>query len=201
MGLRECNDWVKMKVTVDQYVSELRQTVIVASLNFDVWWVFKSRDTRPLYADAMNRYLQFFTTSIHAHFVALLMALYRLYETRRDTFNIPSLLKIIRDPNVFPASVFEEVDKIYARARPLWVKVSVLRNEAFGHRILDLSVEDVFGKANVTRDELKELIDLTKQLMNTLSLAHDDSTHAFNLDATRDTLRMLDDLKGLSRKP
>lgn len=201
MGLRECNDWVKMKVTVDQYVSELRQTVIVASLNFDVWWVFKSRDTRPLYADAMNRYLQFFTTSIHAHFVALLMALYRLYETRRDTFNIPSLLKIVRDPNVFPASVFEEVDKIYARARPLWVKVSVLRNEAFGHRILDLSVEDVFGKANVTRDELKELIDLTKQLMNTLSLAHDDSTHAFNLDATRDTLRMLDDLKGLSRKP
>lgn len=190
-----------MKVTVDQYVSELRQTVIVASLNFDVWWVFKSRDTRPLYADAMNRYLQFFTTSIHAHFVALLMALYRLYETRRDTFNIPSLLKIVRDPNVFPASVFEEVDKIYARARPLWVKVSVLRNEAFGHRILDLSVEDVFGKANVTRDELKELIDLTKQLMNTLSLAHDDSTHAFNLDATRDTLRMLDDLKGLSRKP
>ena len=129
------------------------------------------------------------------------MALYRLYETRRDTFNIPSLLKIIRDPNVFPASVFEEVDKIYARARPLWVKVSVLRNEAFGHRILDLSVEDVFGKANVTRDELKELIDLTKQLMNTLSLAHDDSTHAFNLDATRDTLRMLDVLKGLSRKP
>ncbi len=86
-----------MSTDIDHYISELRHTTTVAGLNYEIWWVYKSKDTRPVYVEAMNRYGLFFQTSIHAHFVALLVALYRLYETRDDTFNIPSLLKILKD--------------------------------------------------------------------------------------------------------
>jgi len=80
---------------IDRYIEELRDTVRVAWLNYEIWWVYKSTDTRPEYVDTMNRYPLFFQTSIHAHFVALLVALYRLYETRDDTYNIPTLLKLL----------------------------------------------------------------------------------------------------------
>jgi hypothetical protein len=89
-----------MSFDADKYVAELHHTVTVAALNYEVWWMYSSEDTRPEFVDAMNRYTIFFQTSIHAHFVALLVALYRLYETREDTYNIPSLLQLLRRGSV-----------------------------------------------------------------------------------------------------
>jgi hypothetical protein len=83
----------------------------------------------------------------------------------------------------------------YLGLKPFWVKISILRNEGFGHRSLDLATDAVFAKAGVTPNEFKELVERTKTMLNELTGALRDSTHAFNLSATRDTLRMLDDLK------
>ena len=45
-----------MTEAVQQYVHELQQSVQKAALNFNVWWVYKSKDTRPKYVDVLNRY-------------------------------------------------------------------------------------------------------------------------------------------------
>lgn len=185
---------------VKLYVHELQQPVQTAALNFNVWWVYKSKDTRPKYVDVLNRYPLFFQTSIHAHFVALLVALYGLYETRKDTYNIPDLLKQLRADCMLPTDILDSIQSIYDRAKPLWVKVSILRNNAYGHRSKAHTVEDVFKRAGVSPDELKLLVELTEELLNEVTLHLFDSTHAFNLDGTHDTLRMLDDLCELHDK-
>ena len=118
---------------ITPYIDELRQTVSVASLNHDIWWSFKNRENRDLYANTMNRYASFFTTGINAHFVALLVP-YRLYENKADTFNIPKLLASLRENVSFSAAIMIELDELMAQAAPLWKKVSILRNRAFGHR-------------------------------------------------------------------
>src|SRR4051794_26110871 len=87
---------------IDRYIDELRDTVRHAWLDYEIWWVYKSADTRPEYADTMNRYTLFFHTSIHAHFVALLVALYRLYERRKDTYNIPTFINLLRANGSIP---------------------------------------------------------------------------------------------------
>jgi hypothetical protein len=81
-----------MTASTSTRIEELRQTTTRAILNFEIWWVYKSSDTRPKYVGVMNEYQPFFVTAIHAHFVALLVALYSLYETRPDTHNVPQLL-------------------------------------------------------------------------------------------------------------
>lgn len=189
-----------MAATVDQYISDLRQTVNAAQLNFDIWWAYKSSDTRPVYIDVLNRYPQFFQTSLHAHFVALLTALYRLYEKREDTFNIPKLLRRLRDEGALATDWLDELDAIYVALKPLWIKVSILRSKAFGHRSTAHTVEEVFREAAVTPDELRDLVAMTKDLLNKLTLAWDQSTHAFNASARRDLIQMLGDLKK-SRRP
>jgi hypothetical protein len=183
---------------IDRYISEIRHTITVAGLNYEIWWVYRSKDTRPEYVEVMNRYGLFFQTSIHAHFVALLVELYRLYETRADTFNVPSLLKILRAEARLPSETMEALEDIYKNeAKPLWTKVNILRNKAFGHRSVSHTIEEVFQKAGVTPNELRDLVEATKKLLNKLTNAYDNSGYAFNLGSREDTLRLLDDLKGI----
>jgi HEPN superfamily AbiU2-like protein len=186
-----------MSFNADEYISDLQQTVTAAGLNYEIWWTYKSEDTRPKFVDAMNGYSVFFQTSIHAHFVALLVALYRLYETRADTFNIPSLLRLLRSHSTFDRATLDQLDAVYAAAKSLWVKVSILRNKAFGHRSRAHTVAEVFQEAAVSPNELKELIEHTMELLNLLTRAWDRSVHAFNLGAKDDLVRLLNDISRL----
>ena len=186
-----------MSIDIDTYITELRHTVTVAGLNHEIWWVYKSKDTRPQFVDAMNRYSLFFQTSIHAHFVATLVALYRLYETRSDTYNISTLLRSLKEHETIDEEILGGLNKLYQEMKPLWVKVNILRNKAFGHRSTAHTVEEVFKEAAVTPNELRDLVDGTKKLLNKLSHAWDRSSHAFNLGAREDTVRLLDDLNSL----
>jgi hypothetical protein len=120
-----------MSVDVDAYIRELENTVIVAGLNYEIWRVYTSHDTRQKYVDTMNRYPLFFHMSIHAHSVATVTALFSLYETRKDSYNIPSLLRVLRNQKTVADATLDELDQMYNRAKPLWIKVSALRNKAF----------------------------------------------------------------------
>lgn len=184
-----------MATSHGETVKELQDAAIAAGLHHEIWWVLRSKDTRPKYVDVMNRYVMFFRAAISAHFVAMLVCLYRVYETRRDTHNIPTLLDRLEADGALGKDVISSLRAQYARAKPIWVKVSILRNEVFGHRALGTDADEAFKKADVKPDELKELVDITKKLLNDLTLNLRDSTHAFNLSATRDTVSLLEALK------
>jgi len=184
-----------MDSEIEPYVDEIRHAATVAWLNYEIWWVYRSADTRPEYVDTMNKYPLFFQTSLHAHFVALLVVLYRLYETRKDTYNIPGFLKLLADRRAVDSAVLVKLQEAYDRARPLWQKVSILRNKAFGHRSSAHSVADVFAEAGVTPNQLRELVEMTRELLNAATQAAAGVTHAFNLSSRGDTLRVLQHLK------
>lgn len=184
-----------MSKTHKAYIEELRHTVTVAGLNHEIWWTYKSKDTRPQFLDVMNEYSIFFQTSIHAHFVALLVSLYRLYETRKDTYNIPTFLELLEKDAVLPSGTMQSLRSKYAQAKPLWIKVNILRNKVFGHRSVAHTSEEAFAEAAVTPDQLRELMELTKSLLNELTHKLEKSTHAFNFGAGSDIVRLLTALR------
>ena len=71
----------------------------------------------------MKNYKMFFQTSIHAHFVALIVALYRLYENNKNTINIPQLLKLTEKHHPFPQREETEIKEIYTVAAPYGKKL------------------------------------------------------------------------------
>jgi len=184
-----------MKQEIQKYIDDLRHTIMVAGLNYEVWWTYKERESRKKYVDTMNHYTMFFQVSIHAHFVAMLVALYRLYETRRDTVNIPDFIRILEKNACIPQVALNRIRQLYQDAHRLWVKVSILRNEAFGHRSNKYSVSEVFQKAGVKPNELKDLIERTKKLLNKITYELDRSVYAFNLEVADDINRILKDLR------
>lgn len=57
-----------------------------------------------------------------------------------------------------------------------------------------LEINVVFETADVKYDEIKELIELSKNLVNSFSYAEDRSSFVDNLDSQQDTYRLLEKL-------
>ncbi len=189
----------RLKAEALKYIEELQHTAVVAALNYEIWWTYKEKESRAKYVNTMNLYTLFFQSSIHAHFVALLIALYRLYETRDDTLNVRGLLALLEKCHDFPCDALAELKQLSEEANKLWIKVCILRNEVFGHRSKKYSVTDVFKRAKVKPKELRELIEKTEDILNKARYPLDRGSYSylFNLrsEATEDTTRLLDDLK------
>lgn len=186
---------------IDHYINELRHATTVARLNYEIWWVYKSHKTRPKYLISMNTYPIFFKTSIHAHFVALITSLYTIYEKRADTFNFPTLLKKLDSESHMPKKVIDDVKTTYEDiAKPIWVKVSILRNKAFNHRSIEQTFQETFRQADISPNELLKLINVTKKLLNDISRAWNRSFLVFNKGSREDTLKLLNDLNRVHLK-
>jgi AbiU2 len=163
--------------------------------NFDIWWVYKQRRDRRRFVDVLNEYPAFFQTSLHAHFVALIVALYRLYEPKTDTFNLTHFMKRLETEATIPRRKLADLRRRIRTVMPIWRKVSIIRNNAFGHRSTGLTVQEAFKRAAITPNQLRAQIKKTTKILNAISLELDGSTHAFNLRGTEDTRRVLSALK------
>lgn len=146
-------------MSLELYIGALRKTVVQAKLNYGIWWIYKSEETRSQYVDVLNRYPLFFQTSLHAHFVALVIALYRLYETRSDTYDFYQLLRLLdREDNCDKGELAKIKARYQLEALPLWRKICPLRNKVVAHLTIEKEVGEVFSQANITYDEIAGLV-------------------------------------------
>ncbi len=182
-------------MNISSYIFELQSTVITASSNYEIWWVYIGGETRRLYIDDMNDYVDFFRSSIHAHFVATVIALYRLYESRNDTYNIPRFLYHCREKKLLDDTVIKNFEIEVRSVKPIWKKVNILRNKAFAHRTQELSLDDVFSEAGITPNQIRDLIENSKFFLNKLSTELGLETHAFNLSTKGSVIALLETLK------
>lgn len=189
-----------MQSKIDLYIKGIQDTIVAAEHNHEIWWIYKSRDTRPKYIYIMNAYLSFFQTSIHAHFVAMLIALYRLYETRRDTISFPQLLKLLGSDHSLSDDAINRVHELMQEAKPIWIKIGIIRSEVFAHLNNQRDIEESFKKADLKYRYFKDLIELSKTIINVITHDYDRSTHAFNLSAEFDTKALLTDLSAFRNK-
>ncbi len=186
-----------MKKRTIQYIKELQNAVIVAALNYEIWWVYKEKENRKRFVDTLNAYPLFFQTSLHAHFVAMIISLYRLFETRQDSVSVPQLVKMIKEQGSVSETDIQKIESAITQIKPLWVKVSVLRNKLFGHKSNALDSEEIWKEARVKPNEFRKLIDESKKILNQLTSLWDRSDYDFNLSSHGDTIKLLEDLKKL----
>ncbi len=166
-------------------IKQVHDSALAADLHQRIYWIYKNKDDRAKYVDTLNRYLGFFAFSIQAHFIAIVVILYAIYEDRRDTVNVGRLYEGAS------AELKASLETDYNRAKAIWKKIAILRNNHVGHVSDRLDIDAVFKLANITYDEIKKLIEITKKLVNSFSYAEDRSSFADSLDSAKDTYRML----------
>ena len=157
-----------MNNKVDKYIEGLHHTLNVAEYNHEIWWTYKEKKYRKLFLSAEEDYPLFFQTSLHAHFIAMVVALYRLFETRDDTINIPNLLKLLEDARKIKPKEINGFKRRIERIKPLWIKIAILRNKVFGHSTNNLNINP-WNEARISRNDIKKLIKRSKKLLNDIS--------------------------------
>jgi len=183
-----------MKNLQENYIKPLALIIRSASFHFDIWWVYKEKNSRSKYLEVLREYPQFFNNSLEAHFLAMVVELYKLFETRKDTVNFPTLIGVIRQDKLLDKKLLGEVESSLTALKPIWVKITVLRSELFAHTALAGLYQKGFQKANVTPKHIKDLIEGAKKLLNLISDGVDRNTYSFEQQATTATVRILDGL-------
>ena len=130
----------------------------------------------------------------------MLIALYRLYETRRDTISFPQLLKLLGSDHSLSDDAINRVHELMQEAKPIWIKIGIIRSEVFAHLNNQRDIEESFKKADLKYRYFKDLIELSKTIINVITHDYDRSTHAFNLSAEFDTKALLTDLSAFRNK-
>lgn len=153
-------------------VREISQIIYAASQNFSVWWALKNKDTRHMHIQTMDKYTQYFLTAINAHFVSTIVPIYCLYESKHDTFNLIKLIEAARTEAKLDTEASKRTDELLAKAVVIWKKIGILRNRAFGHRSKADTISELFQKAQVTADEIRDILDMSRRLLNIVAQAY-----------------------------
>jgi AbiU2 len=178
----------------------LTQVTLRARLHWDIWWVYEGKDERPKHLPVMQKYSEFIRFDVHAHLTATITALYQLYEKKRGTRNLGVLLKRASSEPGVAASVTQAAASVFAGVEPLAKKVRILRNNAFGHRSLDIGYDDAFAKASITPFQLRDLSIASLEIVNHFHRGFGDADWPFNdypIGHLRRLLRDLRDFHGL----
>lgn len=165
---------------IDERIERAAQLVLRTRCFFDIWIYYEGKETRPAIIDTMQNFSEFFRFDTHANFVAFIVHIYALFETRKDTINLPRLVKEMKANKLLPTKEAAEVDSLVRGAMPLTSKVTILRNNLFGHRTAKMTYADVFKSAKVTANQLRELTDIALKVVNRMLRARGRQSKIFN---------------------
>ncbi len=170
-------------------LQEVAYRIKFAIMDYRIWRIYTEPGDRAKYLEVLRRYNSFFSTSLRAHFLAVIITLYSLYETRRDSISLSRLVQDTPDDKLR-----HELQPILDEARSIWRKIAILRNEVFAH-LSDTDCETKLADAKLSPNEIERLIELSKHLVNKLSYTSDHTVDVFNADPTTDTYKLLNTLR------
>ncbi len=184
---------------IGEQIQELKKALLEAGLSYDIWWELSNREARTEHLDDLNQYTIFFQSTIHAHFLTAVITLYRLFENRRDTINLPNLFQQVREKKLVAPEVENKLESAAEEIRENWTKICILRSNVFGHRSRKLSIEESYKRAGITPDQIKNLIKHMQDAMNIVSGEVLELEHSFELNPAEEVKRLLDDIATLRK--
>jgi len=178
--------------TFDERLDELAQTANRADLHYTIWWIYKHE--RPTYVNVMDEFLGFFSASLGAHFVAMVMELYKLLEFRSDSVSLKALLEEAERNSELDRPTIDALKREVAGLDPMRAKLALLRHKLFAHRDRQLSYDSVLASAAVAPDDFRDLIDRAFDILNKVISYRRMGAWRRDQRTGRDTHRLLDTL-------
>ncbi|MGN6153747.1 MAG: hypothetical protein ACTHOH_17340 [Lysobacteraceae bacterium] len=136
------------------------ERVIELTCCYEAWWSLVDRDNRDAYSPVFDRYGQFFSTTIHSLLLSFTVIAYQLFETRKDTVSINSLLSSL---DVSHEKLVTYIKSEIDRQKPITAKVFALRSKVYAHRSKDVTPEEVFKNVGITPNELRSVLVLAQK--------------------------------------
>ena len=156
---------------LDQRLERIGQHILRARLFLDLWFYFEGPDTRPKIFKIMEEFNEFFRFTPHAYFLAYVIYIAGAFDKRRGTISLWFLVPEVKKEGGINSQSAATIDALLAEAKALADRVGILRHEAFAHRSESVTYDDVFKKAGITPNQLRDLTDIALKIVNSLLLS------------------------------
>ncbi|MBC8416627.1 MAG: hypothetical protein ISS80_00365 [Candidatus Cloacimonetes bacterium] len=154
-----------LKSLVRHNNNPLLEIIYNAHYNYCLWWKLRGPE-RPKFIETMRRYILFFHTSIKSYFLTLIVSLYKLYDSNSKTNNFNKLLNLAKNECTFSKEELIQLEEKFNKARVIWEKVVILRSNYFAHLNIKFDEKNLYKQANITPNELGELIYISLEFFN-----------------------------------
>ena len=184
----------KVRIKIENDIERIKHEIIVSRENYDIWWIYKHE--RPKYVNLMNKYIGFFSVSIHAHFTAMLLSISKILDPKpQKNFSLFSLIKYAEAQQAINKELLLKSNKELQDILELISKIQILRNNHFAHLSKHLDYDNMLNKAEIRYADFDHLINISGNILNKISYNFNKSRlSSFRINAANDTHLLLDAL-------
>ncbi len=150
---------------MSKQLGQLHNEIMAAKMHYGIYHVFMNEVDRPKFVDVMNRFIEFFRPAINAHFVSMVTSLSVIYDQGEKSVHIQGLLEEIENLSGVDSNAVRVLKDRIEKNRPILKKMFRVRNNAIAHLSKNLSIEETFSKARLTRNDLRDLIQDTMNIL------------------------------------
>ena len=187
---------LKEKRKFEQNLIRVKDAIVATSEHYNIDYIYTNYRDRPKYVKVMNRYHGFFRASISAQFTAMLLTLSKVLDknTKNNRISIYSLLKSAEKHKLIEPAKLQKIKNDLNGTDEMFRKLQVLRNNQFAH-LGNLDSKKAFRIAGISPNDLKKLIDLSIDILQSIYHAYGRPDFAFDYHSKKDTYSLLNDLQ------
>ncbi len=133
-----------------------------------IWYELVHPDNQLQYETILKDYEEFFKSTAHAHFQAIAVTVYQLFENRKkkDTKSFPYLIDLLEPKDhVFTEKLREMIEA----NKSVLGKLFSIRNKVYAHRNATSCPKDIFIKAQVSPGTMTTILALVEQILSLLT--------------------------------
>lgn len=159
--------------------------------------MYKGPETRPKIVDTLNDFSEFFRFDEHAHFVSMIVHCGVIWD--KGNISLPTVASCALDPrrHSADAELKSAIDVLKWNADGL-LKI---RHEAIAHRSKQFDYDEAFRRAQLTPDQIRDLLEDSLHLVNKLRLREGLGNQVFAELPVQNLMRLIHCLGGPDLRP
>jgi hypothetical protein len=154
--------------TTETSVREMIERAIELARRKSVWWQLVNKTNFVANEAVVNEHEDFFAAVSQALFESFVMNAYQLYEHRKGTISIPSLIVDLSESN---AQLSAELTALVEMHRPLLVKAFAIRCGVYAHRSKKQPPEAIFSAKGLTASDMETIVRFTTEIVSFMAEA------------------------------
>lgn len=149
--------------------------MIELSRSHAIWWEIVQTSNSDRFSQTISDHEDYFATVTQSLFAQFIVIAYQLFERRKDTISLRTLVDDLEATDTVLASELRAAidDKL-----SLTKKAFSIRNKVYAHRNRLQTPEAVFATAGLSPDSMREIIDLARDVICALAEAANVETKA-----------------------
>lgn len=158
------------RLSLQDRVRAVCREASLAKRHFEVYRVYSEPGSRGRLFDALDDYADFVLLDERAHRDLAILRAVSLFDTKEHTTHLPDIVRELKTRGSTPELV-AEAEASLTRLEAAVKKLRIIRHNAIAHRSATVSYDEAFDRAQITVDELGDLVASAEAVARALAKA------------------------------